>query len=122
MQTKTYTEGVHTAEHLLEEGHIQRSREEGILAAGNHVPGTVLALNSDGDYVQLAPAATNGTEKAVGILYAAVNAGAAPQPCVVHRRDCTVHGALLTWPATATDEQIATATEEFAANHIIIRD
>lgn len=121
MATKTYTEGTHTAEHLLEEANPKRSREEGILAAGNHVPGTVLALNGDGNYVQLAPSATDGTEKAVAVLYAAVNASTAPQPCVVHARDCTVHGAMLTWPAAVTDEQITTATEELAKLHIIIR-
>ncbi|WP_422101993.1 head decoration protein [Vreelandella sp.] len=122
MPTKTYTEGTHTAEHLLEEANPKRSREQGVLAAGNHVPGTVLALNADGNYVQLAPAATNGTEKAVAVLYSGVDATTAPQPCVVHARDCTVHGAMLTWPAAATEEQIATGTEELAEQHIIIRD
>lgn len=122
MPTKTYTEGTHTAEHLLEEANPKRSREQGVLAAGNHVPGTVLALNADGNYVQLAPAATNGTEKAVAVLYAGVDASTAPQPCVVHARDCTVHGAMLKWPAAATEEQIATGTEELAEQHIIIRD
>ena len=81
----------------------------------------MLALNGDGNYVQLAPSATDGTENAVAVLYAAVNASTAPQPCVVHARDCTVHGAMLTWPAAVTDEQITTATEELAKLHIIIR-
>lgn len=120
--TKTYTEGVHTGEHVLSEANGDRSRELGTLASGNHVAGTVLALNADGDYVQLAPTATDGTETAVAVLYDNVDASEAPQPCVVHARDCTVHGAMLTWPAAATAPQIATGTEELAALHIIIRD
>ena len=122
MPTQTYTEGTHTAEHLLEEANPKRSREQGTLASGKHVPGTVLALNADGDYVQLAPAANDGTETAVAVLYTAVDASTAPQPCVVHARDCTVQGAMLTWPAPATDPQIAAGIESLAALHIITRD
>lgn len=122
MPTKTYTEGTHTGEYLLEEADIKRSREQGTLASGNHVPGTVLALNAAGNYVQVAPAAEDGTGTAVAVLYAAVDASEAPQPCVVHARDCTVHGAMLTWPATATEEQIAEGIEALAEHHIITRD
>ena len=122
MPSKTFTEGTYTAEHLLEEADIKRSRKEATLASGNHVPGTVLALNADGDYVQLAPAAEDSTNTAAGVLYAAVDASTSPQPCVVHVYDCTVHAPFLTWPAAATDPQIVTATEELAERHIIILD
>lgn len=122
MPTKTYDEGVHTGEHVLSEANGDRSREQGTLASGNHVAGTVLALNGDGDYVQLAPAATDGTEKAVAVLYGNVDASEAPQPCTVHARDCTVHEAHLKWPGSATEAQITTGTEDLAEQHIIIRD
>ncbi|CAM9358760.1 unnamed protein product [Ectocarpus sp. 12 AP-2014] len=122
MPTKTFTEGTHTAEHLLEEANSKRSREQGTLASGNHLPGTVLALNSAGNYVQLAPAAEDSTSTAVAVLYAGVDATDSPKPCVVNARDCTVHGVMLTWPAAATEEQIATGTEELAEQHVIIRD
>lgn len=122
MPTKTYVEGTHTAEYLLSEANGDRSREQGILASGNHVAGTVLALNAAGNYVQVAPAADDGTEQSVAVLYEAKDASTGPQPCVVSSRDCTVHGAMLTWPADATEEQIATGIENLAELHIITRD
>ena len=122
MPSQTFTEGTYTGEHVLSEGPGTLSRESGMLASGNHKPGTVLALNASGNYVQLAPAATDTTNKAVAVLYGPVDATTAPQPCTVHTRVCELHGALLTWPAAATEEQIATGLEDLAERHVITRD
>lgn len=116
-----HTEGRRTGEHVLSEANGSRSREQGVLAAGNLPAGTVLALDADGNYVQLAPTAANTTKNAVAVLYAAADASAAPVPCVVHARDCEVIGAQLEWPAGITDPQTATATTNLAAAGIIIR-
>ena len=116
-----HTEGRRTGEHVLSEANGTRSREQGVLAAGNLPAGTVLALDAASDFVELAPDAADTTAAAVAVLYAAADASAAPVPCVVHVRDCEVIGSQLEWPAGITDPQTETATAELAAAGIIIR-
>lgn len=117
----TFTEGRHTGEHVISEANGARSREQGTLAAGNLAAGTVLALNGDGDYVQLAPSATDGTEDAKAVLYAAVDASAAPQPCVAHVRACEVHADALALPDGITQGQTDTAMNNLVGRGIIPR-
>lgn len=107
---------------LASEANGTRSREVGTLAAGNHKAGTVLALNGSGDYVIVAPAAENGTETAVAVLYAAADASEGPAPCVVVARDAEVNKAELIWPTGITAPQTATALGQLAAAGIIARD
>ncbi|MBE0403072.1 head decoration protein [Halomonas citrativorans] len=121
MGSKTFTEGRHTGEHIVSEASGARSREQGTLAAGSLVAGTVLALNGAGNYVQLAPDATDGAETAKGVLYANVDASEAPKPCVVHVRACEVHGVALTWPDAATEGQITAATNDLVSQGVIVR-
>lgn len=117
----SFTEGRHTGEHILSEANGARSREQGVLAAGNLPAGTVLALNGSGDYVQLAPAASDGTEDAKAVLYAAVDASDAPQPCVVHARACEVHADALTLPDGITEGQTTAAMNDLIGQGIIPR-
>ena len=118
----SFTEGRHTGEHIVSEASGARSREQGTLASGNLAAGTVLALNADGDFVPVAPTATDGTETAKAVLYASTDASTAPQPCVVNRRDCEVHAAALGWPSAATESQIKAGIDNLAATGIIARD
>ena len=115
------TEARHTGEHIVSEANGARSREEGVLAAGSLPAGAVLALDGNGEYVQLAPSATDGTETAKAVLYAATDASESKQPCVVHTRACEVHGEALTWPDAATDSQITTATNDLVSRGVIVR-
>lgn len=117
----TFTETRHTGEHLVSEANGSRSRAEGELAAGNLPAGAVLALNGDGNYVQLAPGASDGTESAVGVLYASTNASDEAARCVIHVRDCEVHGEALTWPSGITETQKNTAITDLASAGIIVR-
>lgn len=68
------TEAVHTAEFLLSEGNREISREAITVAAGDALPaGQVLGIQTaSGHYAAYSPAATDGTEVAVGILHAAL--------------------------------------------------
>lgn len=117
----SFTEGRHTGEHIISEANGARSREQAVLAAGNLEAGTVLALNGSGDYVQLAPAAADGTETARAVLYAGVDASAAPQPCVVHVRACEVSEADLVFPDAITELQTTTAINDLIGVGIIPR-
>lgn len=114
-------ETIGTGGYLASESSGTRSREHGVLAAGDHLPGTVLALNGDGKYVQLAPGASDGTETAVAILYAHTDASEGEQSCVVNVRDCEVNRAELTWPDGITTQQKDTAVSQLAVAGIIVR-
>lgn len=114
-------EPVRTGEYLVSEANGSRSRDEGILASGKLVAGTVLALNTNGDYVQLDPAATDGTEVAKAILYSSTDATLEPKPIVTHTRACEVSRELLTFPEAATDVQISAALADLEARGVIAR-
>lgn len=118
----TYIEKTHTAEHILSEAPGMRSREEAVLASGVHPAGTVLALNADDEYVQVAPTAEDTTADAVAVLYADADATSAKVDIVVNVRDCEVHGAALTWPDSITDEQATAGVESLKSNGVIVRD
>jgi hypothetical protein len=94
-----FTEGKHTAEFLLSEGNGSISREQvTIAAAAAALPaGTVLGkLTSGGQYVAYSNAASDGSQTAAGILYAAVPDAAAPQKATIIARSAEVLGAELT--------------------------
>ena len=118
----TYTEGTRTGEHVLSEASGARSREVGTLASGNLPAGAVLALNAGGDYVQIDPAAVDGTESAKAVLYGATDASEAPQPITVHVRACEVHGELLGWPEAADEAAITAGTNDLVSRGVIVRD
>lgn len=119
---KIQTEGPRTGEHVLSEASGARSREQGVLASGSLPAGAVLALDGAGDYVQVNPAAEDGTNAAKAVLYATTDATEAPQPITVHVRACEVHGAALTWPEGADEAAIAAGTNDLVTRGIIVRD
>ena len=91
--------------------------------AGKLEPGTVLGkITTGGKYTGLAPAATNGSQNAAGILWAGVDASAADAPgVVVLRGPAIVNRHEIVWPEGATDAQITAATTALAALGIILR-
>ncbi len=92
-------EGKHTGEFLLSEGNGSISREQVIVSstAGAMVPGTVVGvITASGEYAAYSNAASDGTQTAAGILYAASPDLAADQRAVVIVRDAEVVEALLT--------------------------
>lgn len=112
-----FTEGKHTAEFLLSEGNGSISREQVTIAAaaGAMAAGTVVGkITASGKYAAYNNGASDGTEVAAGVLYAAVPDSAADQSAVIIARSAEVLGAAL----TGND---ANGTVDLAAKGIIVR-
>ena len=118
------TESAYTGEFLVSEGNNRISREQVSFAASLTMePGTVVAkATADGVYAPLDPAASDGTEVAAGILYAATSTGAAGGEAVIIARLAEVVDSLLVWPASITAEQQAAAVNQLAGLDIITRN
>jgi len=87
------TEAQRTGEFLVSEASGTRSREKVVIAAaaGALVAGTVLGkISASQKYVAYNNAASDGSEVAAGILYAAAPDVAVDQPAVAFVRDCEV--------------------------------
>ena len=121
----TLTEDKHTGGFLIWEVLRDYTRETVTLAsgAGKLAPGTVLGrITTGGKYTGLAPAATNGSQNAAGILWADVDATDADAPGVVILRGPAIANRHeIVWPEAATEAQITTATTALAALGIILR-
>jgi hypothetical protein len=121
----TLTEGKHTGGFLIWEVLRDYTRETVTLAsgAGKLAPGTVLGrITTGGKYTGLAPAATNGSQNAAGILWADVDATEVDAPGVVILRGPAIANRHeIVWPEAATEAQITTATTALAALGIILR-
>ena len=87
----------HAAEFLLGELPSCLSRKEGTLASGNDLEaGAVLGvITASGKYAEHDPGAIDGTQDAVAVLYAGVDASDADQDCVVVYKDAAVNDAEL---------------------------
>lgn len=121
----TLTEGRHAGGFLVWETSRNYTRDTVTLTsgAGKLEPGTVLGkITTGGKFTQLAPAASNGSQNAAGILWGAVDATAADAsavvvlrgPAIVNRND-------LVWPEGATEPQITAAIAALAALGILLR-
>jgi hypothetical protein len=109
---------------IVSEAAGTRSRGDDIvLVSGqNLAAGAVLGLiTASGKYAEYDDDAVDGTEDAVAILYDAVDASAADQPCVAIVRDAEVNTDELVWEATQTAPQIANGIADLAALGIIAR-
>jgi len=121
----TLTEGKHAGGFLVWEVQRDYTRETVTIAsgAGKLKPGTVLGkITTGGKYTGLAPAATNGSQNAAGILWGAVDATDADAPgVVILRGPAIVNRHEIIWPEGATEAQITAATTALAALGIILR-
>ena len=121
----TLPEGKHAGGFLVWEVLRDYTRETITSAsgAGKLEPGTVLGkIATGGKYTGLAPAATNGSQNAAGILWAGVDASAADAPGVVLLRGpALVNQHEIIWPDGATEAQITAATTALATLGIILR-
>ncbi|PVZ47994.1 head decoration protein [Thalassobacter stenotrophicus] len=121
----TLTEGKHAGGFLVWEVLRDYTRETVIIAsgAGKLEPGTVLGkITTGGKYTTLAPAATNGSQNAVGILWTGVDATDADAPgVVVLRGPAIVNRHEIIWPEGGTEAQITAATNALASLGIILR-
>ena len=121
----TLTEGKHAGGFLVWETSRDYTRDTVTIAsgAGKLAPGTVLGkITTGGKYTGLAPAATNGSQNAAGILWASVDADDADTPgVVVLRGPAIVNSHEVVWPEGATEAQITAATTALAALGILLR-
>ena len=112
----------HTAEFMVSEAVPHRAREVKTVVGGSSPgleAGTVLGeLTSGGNFVILAPAASNGSEAAAGILWEG-GEGTAERTVIV--RDAEVVGDHLVWPEGISEGQKTTAIGQLAALGIIVR-
>jgi hypothetical protein len=112
-----FTEGKHTAEFLLSEGNGSISREQVTIAAAAPAlaAGTLMGrLTSGGQCVAYNNTADDGSQTAIGILYAAVPNESVAQKATIIARSAEVLGAEL----TGLD---APGTADLAALGIIVR-
>ena len=121
----TLTEGKHAGGFLVWEVLRDYTRDTVTVAsgAGKLEPGTVLGkITAGGKVTALAPAATNGSQTAAGILWAGVDASAADAPGVVLLRGpAIVNRHEIVWPEGATEVQITAATTALATLGLILR-
>lgn len=74
-----------------------------------------------GDYSELDPDGTTGTQVAAGVLYAAVDATDADKACVVVDKFAVFNGDELVWPTGITTDEKALAVAQLAERNITLR-
>ena len=93
----------------------------GTLSGGNHVSGTVVGVvTATGKKVQLAPAASDGSEVAAAILLGDLDASSADEPGVFVEHG-VVMDMYLTWPSGITSTQKATAIAQLKSAGIFVK-
>ena len=118
-------EGRHTGEYILSEANGSLSRDNATMAsgAGKVSASTVLGrITASKKLVPHAPAAVDGSQTAVAILYAGVDATDADAPCVITARNSEVKAAELIYnAATDTQAEKDAVHASLAAVGIIVR-
>ncbi len=121
----TLVEGKHAGGFLVWEVLRDYTRETVTIAsgAGKLAPGTVLGkITTGGKYTVLTPGASNGSQNAAGLLWGTADATDADAAGVVLvRGPAIVNRHEITWPESATEAQIATATAALTALGILVR-
>lgn len=122
MTTTSFTEGNYAAEFLITEGPNTYSRDPVTVISGQTLAaGSVLGqITASGKVTLIAPAASDGSQTAFGILLAPVDASAADKPGTAIVRLAEVEAAKLAWGG-ATAPQIVTATATLKTLGLIAR-
>lgn len=99
------------------------SREEITVAQGQNLTlGTLVGQESETDLIKaLNPAATDGTQNALGALIADADASSANIKAVIVTRDAILADHAVVWPSAITLEQKAAAIKQLEARGVIIR-
>lgn len=123
-ETLTQNRNAGAGHYLVSEANGYRSREQGYIAAGSGVvkAGAVLGrVTATGLLKPFAPAANDGTEQAVAILYEGCDATTADARRTYTARDAEVHADVLVWAAGITDLQKTAAMAKLATLGIVGR-
>jgi len=99
------------------------SREEITVAQGQKLAlGAIIGQDSETDLIKaLNPAATDGTQNALGALIAEVDATSGNTKAVIVTRDAILADYAVVWPSAITLEQKAAAIKQLEARGVIIR-
>jgi len=114
----SYTPSKKLGDVLLIEVHPAWTKGEGVIVAGNHAIGTVLA-KVGGKYQAVDFAGSGAAKKAVAVLGEAVQTSVDAFVQVVIERGAVVAGDALVWPDAATDAQKAAGIEDLATQGIV---
>lgn len=119
----TLTEARHAGEFILSEANGTRSREAVTVVSGqNLAAGTVVGrITASGKITAYDDDNADGSQTAVGALYAAVDASAADAPGVIIARDAEVSDVLLIWAGTNDAGDKTAGKADLVALGIIIR-
>lgn len=82
---------------------------------------TITIAAGSGKYVEMDPAATDGSQIAAGVLYGDCDAASADTEAVIIARDAEVNNSYLVWITGATTDQKNAAKTQLAALGIITR-
>lgn len=116
-------EGPHPAEFIVSEANGRRSRDVvTVAAAADLPPATVVGrVTATGKVVRLAPAASDGSQNAYGVLLYPAAAATADDRVPAIVRDAEVNGSMLAWPAGITTNQRNAAIAALEARGVIVR-
>ncbi len=116
-------EGTHAGGLLVWEDFRDYTRETITIAAGTLEPGTVLGkITASGKYAAHDPAAVDGTETAVAVLWGKADASAGDVPAVaVVRGPAIVNRHDLVFAGTPSEAEIAAAHTALLAAGILVR-
>jgi hypothetical protein len=116
------TEGRHRGEFLYSEANGTLSLDTVIVGGGKLAAGTVMGqITATEKFVQLAPAAEDGSQNAAGILYDNVDATGGDVESVLVCRYAEVNGSEITWPEGVLDADKAAAITQLGTLGIIVR-
>ncbi|MBM3349887.1 MAG: head decoration protein [Gammaproteobacteria bacterium] len=99
------------------------SREEITVAQGQKLAlGAIIGQDIETDLIKaLNPAATDGTQNALGALIAEVDATSSNTKAVIVTRDAILADHAVIWPSAITLEQKTAAIKQLEARGVIIR-
>lgn len=119
----TLTEALHPCAPIVSEAHGYRSRSVATIPAGVEIRvGMVLGKLTAGGSVPLAPAASDGSQKAASVaLYPLAAAATGPRQITVLDMDAEVRASDLEWPAGIADADKATAVAQLLALGVKLR-
>lgn len=116
-------EGRRPSEFIVSEANGRRGRDAVTVASGADLGSAVVVgkVTANGKMAQLAPAASDGSETAYGILIYPAGAATADAVVTAIVREAEINGELIVWPEGITEGQKTTAIADLEARGLIIR-
>ena len=121
----TITEANNLGDLLKYEAPNRYSRDVATIAAGQNLPlGTVLGRKTDdGKHYPIDPAATDGTETAIGVLANEIDATNADRSdAILIARHAIVAKTALVWPIALTGAQRISYEQQLADRGVLVRE